>query len=740
MSCKYRPMATIGFTALSVLLICAHVYDGAAIISIAVGAVLFVSALLVRKIREQVFPFFIASALLFSGALYILSDIKAVDIQAFSDKEYALTGRICDKVRYSDSKYYYTLDNVRLDGNKINSKLNLSLSEPLEAKEFDEVEIESVKTYSVGKAEESVKLYYNSKDIYLGAYVSENEAYSVNVRECIRKPLAYRFLRANVLINERILEKIPNQSGAIAVAMLTGNKDYILPQTVKMYTDAGIAPLFAVSGFHLSLWVMGLFEILRSFGVKKRTNSAIAIITTVCFMALTGFSASVCRAGIMLIVLLAGNLFYRDSDSVNSLGLAVIIMCIANPMNVLNIGFLLSVTATLGIVILYPVAEKYILSHIPEKLPFTLLRALLNVIFVCVTAVVGAFPVTVLFIGKFSVMTVFSNVAVSFVAGFCMLFGGLTVIFYPLDFVSDIFAFLCEFTAKYIYNVISFVESLNISLVPTSDEYWRAGAIICSTIVVFSVFFNKTVRKKINCISLSVAVATCGVLSFSHYDGLTQVDFLDVGGSILMIASDSSGKAVVCDESKYGYYSDELIERLGQLNSKKNEMLLIPTYEASLSSNVVSILKSCKFEKTVTPYLSQEIKRLSSSETEICRSGCFEVLNSGTIYYLNESQYSVALCCFDTVRILVIFRSNKNAEILSDYLEADILVCSEKLPECVDVTQYNEVIISAGEKGSESIYRYVNEFGVPALTTSKNGDINIQIKNQDYKIVVKEGV
>jgi len=740
MSLKNRPMALIGFTMLLVLLICVYAFEELAIISIALGVVLLVVTSVFKKIREQVFPFFLASALLLSGGMYFLSDAKAVEMQRMSDETKVLCGRICDEVSYNGSRYYYTLDKVTLDSVKINSRVKLSLPEEIEADEFDNITVEKVKTYSVGKTNDSAKLYYHSKDIYLGAYPDEEETFSVSVYPCEKKPLGYYFLRMNKAISYRVLDKVEGEYGAITVAMLTGNKSHMSDKTVEMYTDAGVAPLFAVSGFHLSLWVMGLYEILRIFGVRRRTNSLIAIITTLCFMALTGFSASVCRAGIMMLVMLAGNLFYRKSDSVNSIGFACIIMCIINPMNASNIGFLLSVTATLGIVVLYPLADKYLLSKLPEGMTFSVIKAILSIVLVCITATIGVLPATILFIGKISLMSVFTNVAVSFVAGFCMLFGGLTVLLYPVGFLSDACAYLCEYTAKYVYNVIDFIYSLDVSPLPTADIYWHAGAVLCTAVVVFSLAFDKKLRSKIVCVSLSVVIATCGVLSFLHYDRLTQIDILNVGGSVMMIASDSTGKVVLCNEAGYEYYADDTIDRLSQLKGDSAELLLVPTYEASIDSKVVSLVNNYQFNNIITPFLSQEIKRISDSQTYVCNSKTVEVLDSGTINYLNDENFSIALCCFDTVRILVLFDCNKKAEIPEDYLSADILVCAASIPKCVDVTAYDEVIVSAGQSRCETIREYVNENGIAALTTAENGNINIQIKNQDYKIIAEEGV
>ncbi len=70
-------------------------------------------------------------------------------------------------------------------------------------------------------------------------------------------------------------------------------------------------------------------------------------------MALAGFSKSIIRAGIMMIVMLCGRLFNERSDTLNSLGIAVFIICL-NPFAVTDAGALLTVTAVLGLIIIDP--------------------------------------------------------------------------------------------------------------------------------------------------------------------------------------------------------------------------------------------------------------------------------------------------------------------------------------------------------------------------------------------------
>ncbi|MBP9988685.1 MAG: ComEC/Rec2 family competence protein, partial [Ruminococcus sp.] len=362
MKLKYRPMALIGFIVLLVFFICIYISTSAAVISIAIGCVLLIASLLIKQLRKSVFTFFISAALILSGTVFTFApSYNAEKISKYDGKDCVITGSIDDEPNYENSRYYYTLKLRSIDDEKCNFKLRLSTHSKLDAEIFDTVSLRA-KAYLLGDYNEDIMLYYRSHGVYLGAYTYNSG--DIIVEKCEKPPLKYHFLKLRMQIENRIIEKLPNEYGGIVIGMLTGNKAFISDNVNEHIKNAGIAPLFAVSGLHFSIWVMSLYSLLDVLKANKRLNSIINIVFSLFFIALTGFSMSVCRAGLMLILLLVGNLFFRKSDSLNSLGFAVLILCLVNPMSAADYGFLLSVSATLGIIIIYPILNRHILENL----------------------------------------------------------------------------------------------------------------------------------------------------------------------------------------------------------------------------------------------------------------------------------------------------------------------------------------------------------------------------------------
>lgn len=55
----------------------------------------------------------------------------------------------------------------------------------------------------------------------------------------------------------------------------------------------------------------------------------------------------------MMLVMLLGTLLSRQADSLNSLGIALVILCFVNPYCVMSLGLRLSFLSTLGIIVGY---------------------------------------------------------------------------------------------------------------------------------------------------------------------------------------------------------------------------------------------------------------------------------------------------------------------------------------------------------------------------------------------------
>ncbi len=740
MSLKFRPFAVMGFIALSVMLGCIFFTDKTAIISVAAGLFIFIISLVLKKIREKIFPFYIASALMFSGVMFVtVNENNLKYAQQFIGETTEIEGVVTEKPTFKNSRYYYVLELETIDGQPINSKLRLSLPNAIDAEPYDSVKL-SAKIYEISAESEDIQLYYRSKGIFLGAYVYNSDETYVDVIKRSESSLGYNIFLIREEIKSRLFDKLPNENGATVIAMLLGDKTDLPTELNDKFREAGIAPIFAVSGLHLSVWVMGLYGLLSQLGIKKRLNSVIEILFTVFFMLLTGLSPSVCRSGVMLLLMLSGNLFHRRADSLNSLGFAAFILCAINPYIAADTGFLMSFSATLGIVTLTPIADEFVLSRLSNNTLMKPFKSVLTAIVVSVSATIGVFPVTVFFIGYISLFSILTNLLVTYAATACMVLGGLTAITYNIDLISDFLSLIAGLLSKYLLFIVDFICNLPTTMLSTDNIFWKIGVIFTLAVLAFSLlnFKGKALAKSLS-VGVSAIILTCSLSSYFYYDGLTQLRVLDVDNGVAVVAFNDNHKIVIAGKADGYYKSATVTDNLNSISRDTADMFIITDLDGAEDYANLDIIQTVDFDRIIVPQSSVSLESVSeASEIIETNNALIEVWDGGSIQYVCCDDYTLAHCDFNGTNALILFKSKRNAEIPKEYLTADYLICSGYIPNCISPEAYRNVVVCGDEKSTKTICDYVRSSGGSPVATDTNDSVRINIREKSQKIFVLE--
>ncbi len=221
--------------------------------------------------------------------------------------------------------------------------------------------------------------------------------------------------QANDWICRKIKTQFPGEPGALLCGMLLGNTDGISGRTIDAFRTAGAAHLFSVSGLHITVVSLSLRYLLRRLRLSNRKSAVAALFAAWGYVFLSGGSISSVRAGIMVSFVLAGALFGRRSDSVNSLFGAALFIGISAPYAITSAGFLLSFSATLGLCVLAP----KLLNAVESVLPFEnrVLHVLVSSVCASVSCTVSVLPVSACFFGGISLVSPLANLFVSGISG-----------------------------------------------------------------------------------------------------------------------------------------------------------------------------------------------------------------------------------------------------------------------------------------------------------------------------------
>lgn len=224
------------------------------------------------------------------------------------------------------------------------------------------------------------------------------------------------------------------QKAHIISALLLGDKTELPTEAKEMFRLNGISHLLAVSGFHVGMifsFIMFLFLFIpaKYKGIKYIRLIAIFILWIYAF--LVGATPSVLRASLMITLFVAGNLLKRKNYAFNTLTFAALILLIADPFSLWDIGFQLSFSAVAGILC----AQYLMTDHIRYQNSIT--RKAVSFLIVCLSAQIATLPLTLYYFGAFSPYFLAGNIiAIPFVYLILTVFGILSVLYITTGIIA----------------------------------------------------------------------------------------------------------------------------------------------------------------------------------------------------------------------------------------------------------------------------------------------------------------
>lgn len=243
-------------------------------------------------------------------------------------------------------------------------------------------------------------------------------------------------------INEKIFFLYSDEDAGILSAMTTGDKSNLPKSIRKMFSDSGISHILAISGLHLSILGLGLFELLR----KKISIKTSAIITTV-FIIFYGIfidaSITSVRAIIMLLLRFISLSLGRTYDTKSALALAALVLLLYNPYVLFNSGFQFSFIAIYAL-------NLYDTSSIDNKFLKILVPSVVLQLFIL--------PITIFHYFKYPTYSILLNFIVVPLMVYVLCIGFLSIAF---SFIFVPFAYFLSGTVHYIFLFYKFLIDMN---------------------------------------------------------------------------------------------------------------------------------------------------------------------------------------------------------------------------------------------------------------------------------------
>lgn len=149
---------------------------------------------------------------------------------------------------------------------------------------------------------------------------------------------------------------------ALIAGLLFGQKQDLDGTLEQAYRNAGVMHVLAVSGMHVMILFFTFHYILQRIIANKYALYGIIAILLVCFAFLSGLSASVVRAVLMCILYLIAKIVRRDTHTIHTMVVSMLLILWFAPNFLFDIGFQLSYLAVFSIVFIYPLLRPYFTS------------------------------------------------------------------------------------------------------------------------------------------------------------------------------------------------------------------------------------------------------------------------------------------------------------------------------------------------------------------------------------------
>ena len=271
-------------------------------------------------------------------------------------------------------------------------------------------------------------------------------------------------LRTKILAMYRSLIR-EKDACALISALTLGYREDLSDDVQEAFRASGTAHVLAVSGLHVGivyLIIDLLFSFLGKSGRRYVLRQGLVILTLWYYVFLTGGSASVMRAAIMVSIFCLGNMQHRKGFTYNTLAAAAFFILLFSPFSLFDVSFQMSFGAVAAILYFQP---KLYGLYTPKG---QIVKYMWGLLTVSTSAQMGVFPLVLYYFGTFPVWFFLTNLLVVpligiviYAAAALMAVGAINrVAAGAMDGMESVFQWVAETLANVTLRIVHIFESL----------------------------------------------------------------------------------------------------------------------------------------------------------------------------------------------------------------------------------------------------------------------------------------
>lgn len=542
------------------------------------------------------------------------------------------------------------------------------------------------------------------------------------------KDFYYYALSLKYACENKLSEYLFNDSYGIASGMLFGGTSDLCDELTFNFRASGVAHLLAVSGLHTSLWCGLFITILKFLKLKEKYANLCGVFVLLLLVIISGFTPSVIRASFMMALTLIAPIFKKQSDSINSLGLAAGIILFFNPFVLYSPSFYLSFLATLGVV----TASKYtykINGLLARKNTPQIVKRVIQFIFdsllISVSATIFTLPASVYYFGTVSIIAPVTNlltINLAFVSMVATLIS-LTVSFIPFEIFHSI-AKICftvtDYILKLLIAIIDTTGSAKYASISADESFVFIGIIITVSLLLIYIFILnklklKSIIRKLSVPAIILPLVLSLILSLVPFRQNTEFTILSNTNTPNIIIRTGTHYAVINTPE---FFSSEAYKHLPKTKNDTIDLFAVTYLNKDLLKSIELVNESFNIKsKMVTPFVNSilyNFNTASFNNAQVSGEFTYSLENEINIRIFDTYGKNCAIIEFNEKIVVLSFSEhNKLNEIKNDVGEIDVLVLPENIPDNFSTTAHTLIVCTNDEsihKNDYLGYIYANEF------------------------------
>ena len=493
------------------------------------------------------------SAIVFSTLISLIYfNVNAVSYEQYFGEEHTIRATVTDEIYESGNLSAYEIKVETINGKRSSHVAELKCYYNSSFVVGDRFEM----TVIADGIEETYPTRYDARLSRLsdGIFITYS-SYDENTLKLLEKRpiISVAFSKINSQLSSILTSSISGEQGKLASAILLGNRELLSDMTTRDFARTGVSHILAISGLHMSILMGAFMVLLKKLRVKTKAVAISMIILSLSYLALTGFSISATRSVIMLSLVYLSMLASVPSDPLTSLSIAGVVIILISPGSILDGGFWMSFSATLGILSYTPAYQKFMSNALYHVTRFKkLLKIVISIISAFAASVFAIIPLIIImcvFIREMSFFSVISTALLSLPTALLIILSMIFIPFAKVPYASYILSCAIRSIAGFMINYctkISGIEGAMFSLNYSFTYIFAAilgVALLCSLIFKFK---NPFISLLPYVATLLIFVGSIAIYELSVKDTV-KVSYLNCSSSADMVVISNQREVVICD-------------------------------------------------------------------------------------------------------------------------------------------------------------------------------------------------